>query len=371
MRWRRLRRANAVTPGASEVGSGVAVVVGTRPEAIKLAPVVLELRGRGVRTTIVGTGQHPEMARTMLGVFGLAPDVELRCEGGSLAESAASILTGLDGALGELRPDWVLVQGDTTSAFCGALASFYRRLRCAHVEAGLRTWNLDHPFPEEANRLLIGRLAALHFAPTERAAENLRAEGIAAGSICVTGNTGIDALLLVRGGSAASICDGARRIVVTIHRRENHGELDVLAETLRELAARGFEVVLPVHPNPVVKAAFERLRGCKGVVLTEPLEYREFVALLDSAWLILTDSGGIQEEAPSLGKPVLVLRETTERPEAVEAGTAVLVGTDRGRILGEVELLASREEEYARRAGIANPFGDGRASERIADRLLG
>jgi UDP-N-acetylglucosamine 2-epimerase (non-hydrolysing) len=270
-------------------------------------------------------------------------------------------------------PDWVLVQGDTTTTFCGALAAFYKSVPVAHVEAGMRTGDLRHPFPEEMNRVLTSRLAALHFAATEWAAENLRREGVSDENIFVTGNTGIDAVLAVRDTLPPVEADSPRKmILVTAHRRESFGEgLVRICGALRRLADRGdVEIVYPVHPNPNVKdVVTEYLRETPNIKLIEPVDYVAFVDLMRRAHILLTDSGGVQEEGPSLGKPVLVMREKTERPEAVEAGTALLVGTDEDAIVGESARLLDDPQEYARRARIHNPYGDGRASTRIRDVL--
>jgi len=275
----------------------------------------------------------------------------------------------------------VLVQGDTTTTFCGALAAFYAHIPVGHVEAGLRTGDLTQPFPEELNRVLTTRLSAVHFAPTEGAAENLRREGVPAGRIVVTGNTGIDAVLRVKeklcAGEIAGVelpgLDPSRRLlVVTAHRRENHGApLEGICGALLRLARRGdVQIVCPVHRNPEVAVPVERLLGNEpAILLSGPLDYVPFVDLMRRACLLITDSGGIQEEGPSLGKPVLVMREKTERPEAVQAGTVKLVGTDAGRIVAETERLLENREEFERMSRAHNPYGDGHASERIGDGL--
>jgi UDP-N-acetylglucosamine 2-epimerase (non-hydrolysing) len=363
----------------------VLLIFGTRPEAIKLCPVLLELRGRAAEFQVkcCVTAQHRQMLDQVLQVFGVVPeyDLDLMLPGQTLAQSSARILAALESVLAGERPDIVLVQGDTTTTFCGALAAFYARIPVGHVEAGLRTGDMTQPFPEELNRVLTTRLSALHFAPTEGAAENLRRENVPAERILVTGNTGIDAVLQVneklRRGEVAGLdlpgLDAARRLlVVTAHRRENHGApLEAICEALIRLARRGdVQIIYPVHRNPQVAGPVERrLGGEPGILLCEPLDYVPFVDLMRRAYLLITDSGGIQEEGPSLGKPVLVMREKTERPEAVLAGTVKLVGTDSSRIVAETELLLENRAEFERMSRAHNPYGDGHASERIADAL--
>jgi len=351
-------------------------VFGTRPEAIKLAPVIRCLRDRfDVRVAV--TAQHRGMLDQVLGAFSIRPhhDLDLMRPGQSLFESTARIMAALEPVLDIEKPAYVIVQGDTTTTLCGALAAFYKNIPVAHVEAGLRTGDMQQPFPEEMNRVLVSRLARLHFAPTERAAEILRREGTA--KVFVTGNTAIDAVLEVQKSAFLrdlSLQNTTKRVIlVTAHRRESFGPgFDSICAALARLAARGdVEIVYPVHPNPNVQDPVSRqLSGVPNLRLIEPLGYVEFVALMARAYVILTDSGGIQEEAPALGKPVLVLREKTERPEAVEAGTARLVGTDADRIVRETEILLDDEAEYARRSRVHNPYGDGHASERIRDVLL-
>jgi UDP-N-acetylglucosamine 2-epimerase (non-hydrolysing) len=361
-------------------------VFGTRPEAIKLAPVIRRLCEPpavfDVRVAV--TAQHRELLDQVLDAFAIRPhhDLDLMQPGQSLFASTARILAGLEPVLAAERPDWVVVQGDTASTLCGALAAFYAGVRVAHVEAGLRTGDPLQPFPEEMNRVLTGRIAALHFAPTQAAAENLRREGVPADSICVTGNTGIDAVLEVRDALARGrlraeglpALDPSRKLIlVTGHRRESFGPgFQRICDALAALAERpDVEIVYPVHPNPNVTGPVRRrLGGRANVHLIDPLPYVPFVALMQRAHLLLTDSGGIQEEAPSLGKPVLVMREKTERPEAVEAGTARLVGADPARIVRECAVLLEDAAEYGRRSRIHNPYGDGRAAQRIRERFL-
>lgn len=360
----------------------VLAVFGTRPEAIKLCPVVARLREDPERfdVRVCVTGQHRQMLDQVLGAFGVRPDhdLDIMQPAQTLAESASRILCALAPVIAAEKPDIVIVQGDTTTTLCGALAAFYARVPVAHVEAGLRTFDLARPFPEEMNRVLTGRLTALHFAATEWAAENLRREGVDSRSVFVTGNTVIDALVAVnrrlasgeiRGGELPPLDERKKWILVTAHRRESFGDgFRRIAAAIAQVAARGdVEIVYPVHPNPNVRAVIDRdLAGKANIHLIPPLDYVPFIDLMRRAHFVLTDSGGVQEEAPSLGKPVLVLRETTERPEAVDAGTARLVGTDVERIVAECSLLLDDPGEYERRAATRNPYGDGQASDRIA-----
>lgn len=361
-------------------------IFGTRPEAIKLCPVIRHIRDEGrhaVRVCV--TAQHRGMLDQVLECFDVRPDsdLDLMKPGQTLSGLAAAILAGLDPVLAAERFDLAIVQGDTTTTMAAALGAFHRRIPVGHVEAGLRTGSLDHPFPEELNRIVTARLAALHFAPTACARENLLREGIPAERIAVTGNTGIDAVLFVASALQAGHVaprvwpwlDATRKlIVVTAHRRESFGAgLERVCDALARLAERDdVQIVYPVHRNPnVLGPVTARLQSCRNVVLLEPLDYISFVDLMRRAWLILTDSGGIQEEAPSLGKPVLVMRENTERPEAVEAGTVKLVGTDPDRIAAETVRLLTDRDEYARRSRVHNPYGDGDASRRIAAAIDG
>ena len=365
----------------------IAIVLGTRPEAIKLAPVArrfLEVP-QEFETRVIVTAQHRGLLDQTLQAFAIIPDYDLDVmrPGQTLAESTSRIVAALDPVLVKEAPDLVIVQGDTTTAFCGALGAFYRGVPVAHVEAGLRSGDFGQPFPEEMNRVLATRLAALHFAPTDAAAENLLREGVAADRILVTGNTGIDALLetrdaLVSGDLWAegvpTIDAGTKLILVTAHRRESFGEgFDGICEALCRLAARDdVQIVYPVHPNPEVRAVVQkRLGGIAAIWLIEPLPYVPFVDLMRRAHVLLTDSGGIQEEGPSLGKPVLVLRERTERPEAIDAGAARLTGTDPARIAAETSLLLDDAAEYARRALVRHVYGDGRAGTLIRDAVRG
>ena len=363
----------------------VMVLFGTRPEAIKLAPVIRELARHAERleTRVVVTAQHRQMLDQVLALFHLHPDHDLDVmrPGQDLFDVTARVLTGLKGILEQDQPDLLLVQGDTTSVFVGALAAFYSRAAVGHVEAGLRTHDKFSPFPEEMNRKLATALADLHFAPTETARRHLAAEGVPAGSIFVTGNTVIDALLAtVRPDyrfdhPALSCLDPARRLVlVTAHRRESFGQpfRNVCLGLARLAAAfEDLQIVYPVHMNPnILGPARELLGDVPRVLLVEPLEYEPFVQLMNRSTLVLTDSGGIQEEAPSLGKPVLVMRDNTERPEAVEAGTVRLVGTDPDRIVSEASRLLTDPAAYQAMARAVNPYGDGHASERIVERVL-
>jgi len=362
------------------------VVLGTRPEVIKLAPVVQVLRRRGaLRVTVCATAQHRGLLDQALEVAGIAPDIDLdlmqRDQG--LDELAARLMAGMGPALAAAKPDRVIVQGDTTTAAMAALCAHYHRVPVAHVEAGLRSGDPDQPWPEEVNRKVVTQAADLHFAPTRLAADNLIAEGIDPGRVHITGNTVIDALLNTArrlketdrypAVSRALIAQaqGRRIVLVTCHRRESFGAgLAGVAEALSVLARRqDVYIVLPVHPNPAVRPAFACLEDLHNFRLTEPLDYLPFVHLLSACHMVLTDSGGVQEEAPALGKPVLVLREATERPEGVEAGCARLVGAHCGSIVREASRLLDDSAAYAAMTRAGSPYGDGRASERIADVL--
>jgi UDP-N-acetylglucosamine 2-epimerase (non-hydrolysing) len=375
----------------------IAVIFGTRPEAIKLAPVVLLLRQTaGVDCRVCVTGQHRQMLDQVLEVFAITPDVDLALmePNQTLTRLTARALEAIGRYLQDDRPDLVMVQGDTTTVFCAALAAFYQRIPVAHVEAGLRTWNLQAPWPEEANRVLASRLTALHFAPTETARQNLQREGIDAATVHVTGNTVIDALLLaiakVRSNPpaipelpaslqpATAAQPRSRMVLITGHRRENFGDgFESICRAIAALALRFPDVqfVYPVHLNPNVREPVERILGAArsttaNIHLIAPQSYLPFVGLLSRAHLILTDSGGVQEEAPSLGKPVLVMRDTTERPEAVEAGTVRLVGTNEATIVAEVARLLTDSVAYAAMARAHNPYGDGQSADRIVRACL-
>jgi UDP-N-acetylglucosamine 2-epimerase (non-hydrolysing) len=353
----------------------VLVVVGTRPEAVKLAPVVHALRrSSSLRCRVLATAQHRELLDRTLAFFGIVADVDLDLmrPGQGLADLTARALAALDPVLAAEAPDLVLAQGDTTTVLATALAAFYRRLPFAHVEAGLRTGDLAQPFPEEANRVLVARLARLHFAPTERAAANLHREGIDAAAVHVVGNTAVDAVLWTAArvdARAFAPADGRRLVLVTAHRRESLGEpLVELCRAIAALADRGdVEVLFPVHPNPRVRATVHGvLAARRHVRLCDPLGYPEMVAAMQASTLILTDSGGVQEEAPSLGRPVLVLRNVTERPEGVAAGAARLVGTSRDAIVAAAGALLDDAAAYAAMARVRNPYGDGASADAIA-----
>lgn len=369
---------------AAESGGSreVWLVGGTRPEALKLAPLLAPLEEEGLAPVVVASGQHPLMFHQGMAAFGLVPDVvvPLRRESGEQAELAARLLEGLDAELAA-APAAVVVQGDTATALAGALAAFWRRVPVVHLEAGLRSHDLDSPFPEEANRRLIGQIAALHLAPTSTAAANLRAEGIPEALIRTVGNTVVDAVLAVAerdapladpalAGVDLALAAGRRLCLVTVHRRESWGEpLERVLAAVVDLLDRHPDllVVLPAHPNPavgrVVRAA---LAGRDRAVVVEPVDYPDLVGLLRRATLVLSDSGGIQEEAPSFGVPVLVLRDRTERTEAVDAGCARLVGTDRDLIVAWADRLLTDPAAAQAMRAITNPFGDGRAAERSA-----
>ncbi len=364
----------------------VSIVLGTRPEAIKLYPVILALReDRRFTPHVCVTGQHRELLDQVLAAFSVTPDVDLDLmrPGQTLAELTARTIAAVDRYLDEYRPQIVLVQGDTTTVLGASLAAFYRNVRIGHVEAGLRTGNRHAPFPEETNRVLTSRLAEWHFAPTPQARRNLLAEGIAEEQIYVTGNTVVDALGIalqktrddppeIPGLPRGFIRGEASRqatVLITGHRRESFGRgFESICRAIRLLADRFPQVafVYPVHLNPRVRVpVFEALRDRSNVYLIEPVDYPRFVALMDRSTLLLTDSGGLQEEAPSLGKPVLVMRQSTERPEGLEAGTAKLVGTDTDTIVQNVSMLLTDPELRRNMSRSGNPYGDGRAAERI------
>jgi UDP-N-acetylglucosamine 2-epimerase (non-hydrolysing) len=362
----------------------VITVVGTRPEGIKMAPVVraLNRRPKVFEHTFVSTAQHREMLDTVLRAFGLKPDIDLRLmqPNQRLAHFAARALARLSDLFRQLAPDVVLVQGDTTTVMTAGLAAFYQGAKVGHVEAGLRSFDRLNPYPEELNRRIAGVVADWHFAPTPRARDNLLREGAPPSQIFVTGNTIVDALrsLRVKGpfdDAALSEVDFAqhRVLLVTAHRRENHGApLRSICDALKRLVSQhpDVEVVYPVHLNPAVhRPVRQALRSIPRVRLTDPLSYQDLLRLLQRCHLVLTDSGGIQEEAPSFHKPVLVLRAVTERPEAVEAGAARIVGTDARKIVAETERLLTDAEAYREMSAIENPFGDGRAAERIVNVL--
>lgn len=355
----------------------VCIILGTRPEAIKLAPVIRRFRQDPAFTTqVVLTGQHREMVAQVMDLFELQADHDLAImqHGQTLTDITCRSIQGLEQWFQQFQPQVVLVQGDTTTAFAAALAAFYQQIPVGHVEAGLRTDNIYNPYPEEANRRLISQITQLHFAPTVLSVENLERSGVV-GKIYNTGNTVIDALLTVADRHPACPVSGLdwsqhRVILATVHRRENWGEpLQAIAQGFLKVLDKfpDTALLLPLHRNPTVRDPLKAILGDHPrVFLTEPLDYAELVGAIQRSYLLLTDSGGLQEEAPSLGKPVLVLRETTERPEAVTAGTAKLIGTETERIFAEAAALLSQPDAYDAMANAINPFGDGHASERIA-----
>lgn len=364
----------------------VMTVFGTRPEAIKMAPVVLELGKypEYIEPIVAVTAQHREMLDQVLNLFNIVPhyDLDIMSKGQTLFDITCRAMQGLNEVLTIEKPDIVLVHGDTTTTFAGALAAFYHQTTVGHVEAGLRTHDKHSPFPEEMNRKLTGSLTDLHFAPTPTAQGNLLREAVPSETTFVTGNTVIDALLATVNKEYVftdeMLADidyaGKRIILVTTHRRENIGEpMRHVYQALRQLVAEfeDVEIVFPVHRNPLVREVVEsELGGIERVRLIDPLEYEPFANLLARSYLVLTDSGGVQEEAPALGKPVLVLRDTTERPEAIEAGTVKLIGTDKERVYGEARLLLADQREYDRMANACNPYGDGQAARRIVETIL-
>ena len=360
----------------------ILIVMGTRPEVIKLAPVIIGARNRPdeFETVVVTTSQHREMLDQMLETFQVEVDFDLDImkPNQDLRHVTTAALNGLHDVIGQVKPDWVIVQGDTTTTFSGALSAFYHQVSVAHVEAGLRTYDKRQPFPEEINRRLTTQIADVHFAPTTLSRDNLLREGVSGDAISVTGNTGIDALFLTldsEAGETASSSAGERRLLVTAHRRENHGEpMQRICRAVLRLVDEfpDLRALYPVHLSPRVRdVVLPMLGGHPRIELGEPLEYREFVREMNRAHVILTDSGGIQEEAPSLGKPVLVMRETTERPEGIDAGTVRLVGTNEERIYSEAARLFRDDDAYRKMALARNPYGDGRATERILSTLAG
>lgn len=364
----------------------VLVVFGTRPEAIKMAPVVKRLKvSAQTKVTVCVSAQHRDMLDQVLNLFRIRPDfdLDLMRPNQTLASVTSAIVEKVSEVIEQVRPDLVLVHGDTTTAFATALAAFYQRVQVGHVEAGLRSGNIHSPWPEEMNRRFVSEVASLHFAPTKAARDNLLREGVAPGSIRVTGNTVIDALMEVTGmirGDADSTSflppfeRQGRMVLVTGHRRENFGEgMEAVCRALKRLAEQhNVNIVYPVHPNPnVMRPVHQLLDGVPGVHLIDPQGYKSFVELMSQSHIIITDSGGVQEEAPSLGKPVLVMRDTTERPEAVAAGTVILVGVDENRIFDEASRLLSDDRHYAAMSAAHNPYGDGQAAERIVRMIEG
>lgn len=367
----------------------VLTIFGTRPEAVKMAPVVRALKNKpGIELVVCVTAQHREMLDQVLSLFNIKPDIDLNLmkPNQTLAGLTAHIFENLDPVLADVKPDWVLVQGDTTTVMAAALNAFYRQVKIGHIEAGLRTHNKWQPFPEEINRKIAGVVADLHFAPTTFSKKNLLSEGVPKKHIKVTGNTVIDALRQIVNepmpGSiqtmleSKGILSGEKQlVVVTAHRRENFGEpILQVCQALREIANKyqdKIEIIYPVHLNPnIQKPVYRELSNVENITLIEPLEYLPLIHLLKNARIVLTDSGGIQEEATGLGIPTLVLREVTERPEGVEAGVLKLVGTDREVIVSEAEKLLTDQKLYDAMANAANPFGDGRAAERIVNEIM-
>ena len=368
----------------------ILTVLGTRPEAIKMAPLIQQLASHSAfEARVCVTAQHRDMLDSVLSLFNIQPeyDLDMMRSGQSLSSMTARMLEGLTSVMQSFKPDWVLVHGDTTTTFVASLAAFYQQIPVGHVEAGLRTGNLYSPWPEEGNRLLTSKLANLHFAPTEGAKEHLIRERVPADRVYVTGNTVIDALLQIKRQLANAPLESLighlpsclkskdkKILLVTGHRRESFGAgFDSICQALAEIARLypELEIVYPVHLNPNVREPVNRLlSGIHNIHLVEPLDYLPFVCLMDRAHIILTDSGGIQEEAPSLGKPVLVMRETTERPEAIAAGTVKLVGTEKARIISEVTHLLENPDTWQAMSLAHNPYGDGQASQRIIQLLL-
>ena len=372
----------------------ILIVFGTRPEAIKMAPVVKEFQKypEAFETIVCVTAQHREMLDQVLKIFEIKPeyDLDLMQKGQDLYDITSRVLLGMRDILTKVNPDVVFVHGDTTTSSATALAAFYKQIPVAHVEAGLRTYDIYSPWPEEINRQITGRITTYHFAPTEKSKDNLLKEKVQENHIIVTGNTVIDALFMVLNKikdnkelekqqfefiktKGYAINESKKLILVTGHRRENFGQGFInICEALKEIAVKnhGFDIVYPVHLNPnVQKPVKEILKGIDNVFLIEPIEYLPFVYLMSKSYLVLTDSGGIQEEAPSLGKPVLVMRDTTERPEAVDAGTVILVGTDKQRIISETQKLIEDPEHYNKMSKAHNPYGDGLAGQRIIGSL--
>jgi len=363
----------------------VMMIFGTRPEAIKMAPLVMELKkDKRVETTVCVTAQHREMLDQVLNIFNIKPeyDLDIMKEKQALSEITSRVLLGLEDVIKKERPDIILVHGDTTTTFAGSLAAFYNHVKVGHVEAGLRTFNKYFPYPEEMNRKLTGSLSDIHFSPTDRARKNLLNEGVNPDDIYVTGNTVIDAMASTvdknykfENEELNKIDFANKRVIfITAHRRENWGEpLENICLALKSIAQNfdDVELVYLVHPNPVVADTANRiLGGVPNVHLLPPLNMKETHNLMDRCYMVLTDSGGLQEEAPHLGKPLLVLRDVTERPEAEEAGTLKVIGTDRETIYKEASILLNDKDKYDAMANAVNPFGDGRASQRIVKALL-
>lgn len=363
-------------------------ILGTRPEAIKLSPLISILKNHPrFDLAVCVTGQHQEMLRQVLTLFEIEPDFDLEVmkPDQNLSDLTGKILSGISKVIQEFQPDCVLVHGDTTTTLAASLAAFYHKVDVGHVEAGLRTYDIYSPWPEEINRQCVGRISRFHFAPTISSKENLISEGISADKIFVTGNTVIDALQQISNALNQDsrqdlfkrkfdfIDEGKKLLLVTGHRRENFGKaFENVCRALRDIAlSKDIQIIYPVHLNPHIQScALKILSGIPNVYLIDPLDYESFVYLIGKAYLIVTDSGGIQEEAPALGKPVLVTRETTERPEAVESGTAILVGTDQQKIISQINILLEDQNVYSKMAKAKNPYGDGTASQQICDILI-
>lgn len=359
----------------------VVLIFGTRPEAIKMAPVYHELKKRGITTKVMVTGQHREMLYQVLELFEIKPDYDFQImkEGQNLSELTSELIKKVNKVLTEERFDYILVQGDTTSAFVGALVGFYNKIFVGHIEAGLRTGDIYSPFPEEVNRKLIGNIVSIHFAPTETNVQNLLNEGYERKKILKVGNTVIDSLYWVKKNKAIDLekikekygIRNKKYILITMHRRENWGlPMEWVLQDVRKYLEENKELylVFPMHLNPIVRKSVNKiLEGFERKILINPLEYLEFIAIMDGAHYIMTDSGGVQEEAPSLGKPTLVLRHTTERPEAIKAGTTKLVGTERGKVYKYMKLLEG--DLYEKMSRSNNPYGDGKTSEKIVEYL--
>ena len=382
--------ANTSAPGRTSVALRIMTIYGTRPEAIKVAPIIKAIeQDPHLENVIVVTGQHREMLDQVNTVFGIVPDhdLDIMANGQSLNGIVAKVISGVDAILEGERPDAVIVQGDTSTVMGTAVATFNRHIPVLHLEAGLRSGDINSPFPEEANRKLTSQIAALHLAPTSTSKSNLTREDISENDIVVTGNSVIDTLLFATANldvafdderleqlrQSATVDGTGRILLVTAHRRENLGSaMKDIGEAVAELARKypDLTVVFPIHKNPKVRASIRpAVKGLDNVLLIEPLPYAQFTRLLSLAHIVLTDSGGVQEEAPSLGKPVLVMRENTERPEAVVAGTVKLIGTHRQRLVDEVALLLDSAEVYAGMANAVNPYGDGRAAERTVNAI--
>lgn len=361
------------------------IIFGTRPEAIKMAPLVKEFKKHTeFETKVCVTAQHREMLDQVLSFFDIQPDYDLNLmkPNQNLYSLTADIITEMKTVLDDFHPDFIYVHGDTTTTMAASIAGFYSGAKVCHVEAGLRTHNKRSPFPEEINRQVTGRIADYHFAPTEQSKKNLLSENVYENDILITGNTVIDALLdsskrveAIQNDEIENLKDivdkSKKLILVTGHRRENHGQGFInICEALKEIAIENTDVqiIYPVHLNPNVKGpVYEILSGIKNIQLIDPLAYPAFVWLMTQSYMIITDSGGVQEEAPSLGKPVLVMRDTTERPEAVEAGTVILVGTDKNRIVSETQSLLTDTQRYQNMSALHNPYGDGKACQRIVE----